>query len=203
MIGYISLTPYGDTYQVRYFKTTVAKEILIPKVPQELMEIITSLVEHLESYPLPEEKIIELTQAVEQAAVEKDIIQAKANRYKDFLLQSELRPEQMLELIDIYPDWEKGISYSGGAVLKHSNTLYEVLAPGHTSQADWTPDKTPALFKKVVPVGVIPEWIQPTGGHDAYTLGAKVVCEEKVYESLIAANVWKPVGNPSLWKEIV
>lgn len=40
--------------------------------------------------------------------------------------------------------------------------------------------------------------------HDAYPLGAKVTHAGKVWESLIAANVWErgTVGTGSLWREV-
>ena len=40
-------------------------------------------------------------------------------------------------------------------------------------QAGWEPDKTPALWT-VVSLDEWPEWVQPTGAHDAYMKGDKV-----------------------------
>jgi hypothetical protein len=42
-------------------------------------------------------------------------------------------------------------------------------------------------------------WRQPTGAHDAYPLGALVTHIEKLWESLVAANVWEP---PISWREV-
>lgn len=47
-----------------------------------------------------------------------------------------------------------------------------------------------------------PPYVQPTGAHDAYPLGAKVLWEDNVYESIIAANVWTPTAYPQGWKLI-
>ena len=38
----------------------------------------------------------------------------------------------------------------------------------------------------------IPAWVQPTGGHDAYPLGARVTHAGKTWTSNYAANVWEP-----------
>ena len=35
-------------------------------------------------------------------------------------------------------------------------------------------------------------WVQPTGAHNAYPLGATVTHNGKTWTSTIAANVWKP-----------
>lgn len=45
-----------------------------------------------------------------------------------------------------------------------------------------------------------PEWVQPTGGHDAYQTGDQVTFEGAVYESIIDGNVWSPADYPQGWK---
>ena len=44
-------------------------------------------------------------------------------------------------------------------------------------------------------------WVQPTGVHDAYAKGAKVIHNGKTWESLTFANVWEP--GVSGWRELV
>lgn len=48
-----------------------------------------------------------------------------------------------------------------------------------------------------------PEWVQPTGAHDAYSTGDKVTFNGKHYTSLIDGNVWSPDTYPSGWEEAV
>ena len=52
------------------------------------------------------------------------------------------------------------------------------------------------------PSETIPDFVQPTGAHDAYNKGDKVKFEGKVYESLIDANTYSPSAYPAGWKEI-
>ena len=47
-----------------------------------------------------------------------------------------------------------------------------------------------------------PEYVQPTGGHDAYKVGDKITYKGKKYECLIGGCVWNPDGYPQGWKEI-
>lgn len=103
----------------------------------------------------------------------------------------------------IYPFWEAGISVEEGQRYLYvmNTTLYKVLQP-HTTQADWTPDITPALWKVVQPEGVIPDWKQPTGAHDAYKIGDKVKFNGSIYESLINANTYSPTAYPAGWKKL-
>ena len=52
------------------------------------------------------------------------------------------------------------------------------------------------------PAETIPDFVQPTGAHDAYKKGDKVKFEGKVYESLIDSNAYSPSAYPAGWKEI-
>ena len=47
-----------------------------------------------------------------------------------------------------------------------------------------------------------PEYVQPTGGHDAYKIGDMVTYNGKVYESTINNNVWAPDAYPQGWRAI-
>lgn len=48
----------------------------------------------------------------------------------------------------------------------------------------------------------IPDFVQPTGAHDAYKKGDKVRFEGKIYESLIDANTYSPSAYPLGWREV-
>ena len=46
----------------------------------------------------------------------------------------------------LFPDWTPGVKVQPGDVLAWDGTLVECIQ-AHTAQADWTPDKVPALFR--------------------------------------------------------
>lgn len=50
------------------------------------------------------------------------------------------------------------------------------------------------------PEETYPEWVQPTGAHDAYTIGDRVTYQGKVYESTMDGNVWVP--GVAGWTEV-
>ena len=60
-------------------------------------------------------------------------------------------------------------------------------------------------WREVVAEGAVPEWVQPTGAHDAYALGAEVLHDGKRWVSIVDANVWRPcaAGSETLWEEVV
>ena len=98
--------------------------------------------------------------------------------------------EAALESIDLFPKWEAGIAVKVGERYRFNGKLYRVGQP-HTTQEDWTPDVVPALFT-VVSLESFPEWVQPTGAHDAYNKGDKVSYNGKHWESTVDGNVWAP-----------
>ena len=104
-----------------------------------------------------------------------------------------------LESVELFPAWAAGVAYAVDERIQYGGTLYRVVQ-AHTSQADWVPDKTPALFV-VVSLDEWPEFVQPTGAHDAYKKGDKVTFEGKHYISLIDANVYSPAAYPAGWQE--
>ena len=114
-------------------------------------------------------------------------------------LRESATDEQALSVPVLYPAWRSETEYHAGDRVLHGGVLYKVLQ-AHTSQADWTPDITPALFV-VVSLDEWPEFIQPTGAHDAYKKGDKVTFEGKHYISLIDGNVYSPAAYPAGWQE--
>ena len=99
-----------------------------------------------------------------------------------------------LEAVELFPAWAPGVEYTVDQRIRYGDKLYRVVQ-AHTSQADWTPDKTPALFTEVAKPGEIPVWKQPTGAHDAYRIGAKVHYPGKadpIYENDVDYNVYAP-----------
>lgn len=46
-----------------------------------------------------------------------------------------------------------------------------------------------------------PEYVQPTGAHDAYNTGAKITFKGEKYTCLIDGCVWSPEEYPQGWKK--
>lgn len=105
------------------------------------------------------------------------------------------------EHTELFSPWVEGITYDIGTIRRYEDVLYRCVQ-AHTSQSDWTPDNTPALWVKIGdPVVEFPEWSQPIGAHDAYNKGDKVSYNDKHWVSTIDANVWKP--GVYGWEEVV
>lgn len=116
--------------------------------------------------------------------------QAQAIRTSMDKVTAKLTDEEALEVMDLYLPWAAGVAYAVGDIRRDAGVLYKCIQ-AHTSQADWQPAQVPALWK-VISVESWPEWVQPTGAHDAYDKGAQVSHNGKHWTSDIAANVYEP-----------
>ena len=101
-----------------------------------------------------------------------------------------LTDEEALSGVELYAEWKPGVDYSVGDRRRDGNVLYKCVQ-SHTSQSDWRPSITPALWT-VVSLEEWPEWVQPTGAHDAYNTGDKVTHNDNHWVSAVDSNVWEP-----------
>lgn len=118
-----------------------------------------------------------------------------------------------------YPIWTQPLcavdAYNIGDIVSYNGKLYKSIINANV----WAPDVYPAGWEEYTEstsggdsgetggttdtpsTETIPDFVQPTGAHDAYKKGDKVKFEGKVYESLIDANAYSPSAYPAGWKE--
>ena len=125
----------------------------------------------------------------------------KYNDLVKYLKASRLTADDKTALsgVELYPKWTENIAVNINDRYQYNGVLYRVVQ-AHTTQSDWTPDVTPALWV-VVSLEEFPQWVQPTGGHDAYNTGDKVTHNGVKYISDVDANVWEPGVHG--WSEYV
>lgn len=100
-----------------------------------------------------------------------------------------LTDDQALTVQAIFPMWTTK-DYAAGDRVQYGGTLYKCVQ-AHTAQANWTPDTTPALWT-AVSLDEWPEWVQPSGAHDAYRKGDKVTHNGSRWTSDMDGNTWEP-----------
>lgn len=114
-----------------------------------------------------------------------------------------LADDDALEAIELFPVWQSDTDYAVDVRVRYGEKLYRCVQ-AHTSQTDWTPDATPALWTEVAKPGEIPVWKKPTGAQDAYMKGDRVHypdADGPVYESTVDNNVWSPDEYPAGWSK--
>lgn len=117
---------------------------------------------------------------------------------------------------DGYLEWKQPLgahdAYGIGDIIEYNGKLYRSLIDANV----WSPEAYAAGWEEYTapsgggtepdtpetPTETIPDFVQPTGAHDAYKKGDKVKYNGKVYESLIDANTYSPDAYPAGWKEV-
>ncbi len=103
------------------------------------------------------------------------------------------------EVAGLFPDWEPGVAVAAGDVLAWDGTLVEVLQ-AHTTQADWTPDVVPALFR-VYRSPAMTAWVAGIAvkAGERFTFGGATY---EVVQAHTTQKGWEPDKVPSLWKKV-
>ena len=101
-----------------------------------------------------------------------------------------LDDEEAETVTELFEEWQTNTAYAVGDRRQYDGLLYRCVQ-AHTSQDDWTPPQVPALWVRTS-TEPFPEWVQPTGAHDAYNKGDKVSHLGKHWESDIDNNVYEP-----------
>ena len=125
------------------------------------------------------------TDLVEQAQAIRAGMQALARTAPDAVL--------LAQPMAMYDEWSaESVAYVLDDIRQYNGLLYRCVQ-AHTSQATWTPEDAPSLWTRIAdPAQEWPEWIQPTGAHNAYAQGAKVSHGGKRWVSDVDNNTWEP-----------
>lgn len=131
--------------------------------------------------------------------------------FETLILAKDLSKEQQENILNQYKPYQVGKTYEENEKFTYKDKVYEVIQ-AHTSQTTWLPESTPALYKEYLNVKiqnqdgskteVVAEFKQPTGAHDAYKKGDKVLFNGKVYKSKIDANTFSPDQFADGWEEV-
>ena len=107
-------------------------------------------------------------------------------------VRPQLSDQLALKYSTMYPAWETGIAVEVGQRYQYGDRLYKV-GQAHTTQADWTPDATPALWTviDVVHAGTIDDPIPAVAGME-YEYGKYYIEGETVY---ICQRTGEPAGG--------
>ena len=77
-------------------------------------------------------------------------------------------------------------AYTKGITVKHDGKTWESMVFANV----WEPGVSG--WREVVSDGGTAAWVQPTGAHDAYDVGDRVLHNGKTWESISAPNSWEP-----------
>jgi len=107
--------------------------------------------------------------------------------------------DAVAEVAALFPDWTPGVKVAPGDVLAWDGTLVEVIQ-AHTTQADWTPDKVPALFR-IHRTPQMTEWVAGIAVKAGERFGYGGATWE-VVQAHTTQKGWEPDKVPALWKKV-
>ena len=93
----------------------------------------------------------------------------------------------------LFPSWSENWTGSKGTILMDEGKLYRSIHDISNVAQNTKPSETPSMWTAISdPTEEYPEWVQPIGAHDAYTIGAKCSHNGKNWVSTVDGNVWEP-----------
>lgn len=110
--------------------------------------------------------------------------------------QAEANATLILELAE---EWRPGASYDRYVYVEHESVLYKTIHPIRPHET-LTPAEAPHLYTRIGAISggevAIEEWRQPTGEHDAYKIGDKVLHKGQTWICTLGdgagLNSWEP-----------
>ena len=123
--------------------------------------------------------------------------EAEAYRTKIETAAESQNDAEALESIELFKKWEAGMDVTAGQRYQHIGKLWRVVQT-HTTQADWEPQNTPALWTEVSldEWPDIPENIPSTA---PWMVGDKGTWKGQHYICQLDNCVWNPEQLPSAW----
>ena len=101
----------------------------------------------------------------------------------------------------MFPFWTENWTGKAGTILMDEGNLYRSIHDVGVGQ-NTKPSTTPSMWTPISdPTQEFPEWVQPIGAHDAYSIGDKVTHLDKHWISTVNGNVWEP--GVYGWEEVV
>ena len=117
-------------------------------------------------------------------------------------IKSELTKEDRVELEEMARNNAKAINDYAPMEERLEEAFKEIKALKDRVKAlEGTETDEPVEGEEIVEE--YPEYVKPTGGHDAHMKGYKTTYKGKKFISLIDNNVWTPDEYPQGWKEVV
>ena len=153
------------------------------------LELLTGIPTYV--YTVRDKTDAEITSDLQSAGYVDPTLQV--DRLSDILIAPDIIAGTMTNIqvearAKLFSVWVPGVELVIGQMVRYEDTLYEVIQD-HTTQMDWAPDITPALFK-LHRTGIEP-WAQPIST-TAYIVGDQCTHLGNLWTSTHAANVWEP-----------
>lgn len=120
------------------------------------------------------------------------------NKIAEYYIKGNLTKEEKEELED-EARTNANPENSYAPIMEQLNEAFKII---EALESDVKELKGESTEEPTEPVEEYPEYVQPTGAHDAYHVGDKITYNGKHYECIFDGCVWNPDEYPAGWKEV-
>ena len=120
------------------------------------------------------------------------------NKIAEFYIKGNLSKEEKEELEEEARNNANPVN-SYAPIMEQLNEAFKRI---EVLESDVKELKGESTEEPTEPVEEYPEYVKPTGSHDAYRVGDKITYNGKKYECIFDGCVWKPDEYPQGWKEV-
>ena len=138
----------------------------------------------------------DILKKIEECYIKSDISEEEKTSLEE-LAREKAKPENS------YASLQKQIDdlYSELNTLK---STVEANAQGMSALKETVEELGGTVTNPEIPVAEeYPEYVQPTGAHNAYKIGDKITFNEKKYICKLDNCVWSPAEYPVAWEEVI
>ena len=121
------------------------------------------------------------------------------NKIAEYYIKGNLSKEEKEELEDEARN-NASPENSYAPIMEQLNEAFKRIEALESDVKELKDESTDELSE---PVEEYPEYVKPTGAHDAYTIGDKITYNGKHYECIFDGCVWNPEEYPQGWEEVV
>lgn len=119
---------------------------------------------------------------------------SKARRLRAFIedLADHLQDEEALQGVELFRAWDGSARYQEHQRVRYGGVLYRCLQE-HQAQEGWDPQDAPSLWARVLIADPdqVSARVQPDSTN-GYSMGDRVRHLERIWVSVVDANVWEP-----------
>ena len=141
-------------------------------------------------YLTPKKSVEELNKTIRREEAARSVAEIM---FVKMAREQQLDEVTVAEFPDLFAQWDENWRGKVGDIVQDEGQLYRSIHDVTNEGQNTKPSATPSMWTRIGnPLEEFPEWVQPLGAHDAYSLGDKCSHSSKKWVSEVDGNTWEP-----------